>query len=116
LPYLRPDGKTQVTVAYRRTTVGIDTILISTQHTSIGDITEQAVQAKIKDLWSAVVQPVFDDNIQPDDQTHWSTPPANLSSVVPRETLGTGRKIIVDTLVVTRGMEVGHFLVKTRRR
>jgi len=43
-PYLRPDGKTQVTVAYEDgRPVGIDTILISTQHTpSIGDITEQA--------------------------------------------------------------------------
>jgi len=56
-----------VTVAYEDgQPVGIDTILISTQHTpSIGDITEQAaVQAKIKeDLWSAVVQPVFADDI-----------------------------------------------------
>ena len=53
LPYLRPDGKTQVTVAYEDgRPVGIDTILISTQHTaSIGDISDEAeVQAKIK--WS----------------------------------------------------------------
>ncbi|PMB19653.1 methionine adenosyltransferase, partial [Fischerella thermalis CCMEE 5319] len=61
LAYLRPDGKTQVTVAYEDgRPVGIDTILISTQHTpTIGDITDEAeVQAKIKkDLWSAVVEP-----------------------------------------------------------
>ena len=65
LPYLRPDGKSQVTVIYEDgKPVGIDTILISTQHTeTIGDITETAaVQAKIKeDLWAAVVQPVFAD-------------------------------------------------------
>lgn len=47
LPYLRPDGKTQVTIAYENDRpVRIDTILISTQHTAtIGDITDpQAVQ------------------------------------------------------------------------
>jgi S-adenosylmethionine synthetase len=104
LPYLRPDGKTQVTVAYEDgQPVGIDTILISTQHTpSVGDITEQAaVQAKIKeDLWSAVVQPVFaDDNIQPDDQTHFLVNPTGKFVIGgPQGDSGlTGRKIIVDT-------------------
>ncbi|HEY9602971.1 MAG TPA: S-adenosylmethionine synthetase N-terminal domain-containing protein, partial [Allocoleopsis sp.] len=80
LPYLRPDGKTQVTVAYEDgKPVGIDTILVSTQHTpTIGDITdEDAVQAKIKeDLWSAVVLPVFGDiEIQPDNQTRFLVNP-----------------------------------------
>src|SRR4028118_1421234 len=52
LTYLRPDGKTQVTVSYEDgRPVGIDTILVSTQHTAtIGDITDEAaVQAKIRD-------------------------------------------------------------------
>ena len=104
LPYLRPDGKTQVTVAYEEgRPVGIDTILISTQHTpSIGDITEQeAVQAKIReDLWSAVVQPVFaDDDIQPDDQTRFLVNPTGKFVIGgPQGDSGlTGRKIIVDT-------------------
>ncbi len=104
LPYLRPDGKTQVTVAYEDgRPVGIDTILISTQHTaSIGDITEQAdVQAKIKeDLWSAVVQPVFADiEIQPDNQTRFLVNPTGKFVVGgPQGDSGlTGRKIIVDT-------------------
>ena len=104
LPYLRPDGKTQVTVAYEDgRPVGIDTILISTQHTaSIGDITEQAeVQAKIKeDLWSAVVQPVFaDDDIQPDDETRFLVNPTGKFVIGgPQGDSGlTGRKIIVDT-------------------
>jgi S-adenosylmethionine synthetase len=74
LPYLRPDGKTQVTVIYEDgKPVGIDTILVSTQHTAtIGEIVDEAaVQAKIKkDLWSAVVEPVFGDiDIKPDAQT-----------------------------------------------
>ncbi|MHC5828551.1 MAG: methionine adenosyltransferase, partial [Nostoc sp.] len=44
LSYLRPDGKTQVTVVYEDgRPVGIDTILISTQHTAtIGEITDEA--------------------------------------------------------------------------
>lgn len=102
--YLRPDGKTQVTVTYEDgKPVGIDTILISTQHTAtIGDLTEQEeVQAKIKeDLWTAVVQPVFaDDYIQPDDQTRFLVNPTGKFVIGgPQGDAGlTGRKIIVDT-------------------
>jgi S-adenosylmethionine synthetase len=104
LPYLRPDGKTQVTVAYEGgKPVGIDTILVSTQHTpTIGDITdEEAVQAKIKeDLWAAVVQPVFADmEIQPDNQTRFLVNPTGKFVIGgPQGDAGlTGRKIIVDT-------------------
>ena len=104
LSYLRPDGKTQVTVAYEDgQPVGIDTILISTQHApSIGDTTDEAaVQAKIKaDLWSAVVEPVFADvKIQPDAQTRFLVNPTGKFVVGgPQGDSGlTGRKIIVDT-------------------
>ncbi len=104
LPYLRPDGKTQVTVIYEDgKPVGIDTILVSTQHTpTIGDITnEAAVQAKIKeDLWSAVVQPIFADiEIKPDNKTHFLVNPTGKFVIGgPQGDSGlTGRKIIVDT-------------------
>lgn len=104
LPYLRPDGKTQVTVIYEDgKPVGIDTILVSTQHTAtIGDITEQdAVQAKIKeDLWSTVVLPVFADmEIQPDEETRFLVNPTGKFVIGgPQGDSGlTGRKIIVDT-------------------
>ncbi|QLE44535.1 methionine adenosyltransferase [Nostoc sp. C052] len=104
LPYLRPDGKTQVTVAYEDgRPVGIDTILISTQHAAtIGEITDEAaVQAKIKqDLWSAVVEPVFGDiDIKPNDQTRFLVNPTGKFVVGgPQGDSGlTGRKIIVDT-------------------
>ena len=104
LPYLRPDGKTQVTVAYEDgRPVGIDTILISTQHApTIGEITDEAgVQAKIReDLWSAVVQPVFADvDLQPDDQTRLLVNPTGKFVIGgPQGDSGlTGRKIIVDT-------------------
>lgn len=104
LPYLRPDGKTQVTVIYEDgKPVGIDTVLISTQHTAtIGDITgDEAVQAKIKeDLWSAVVEPVFSDiEIKPDNQTRFLVNPTGKFVIGgPQGDAGlTGRKIIVDT-------------------
>lgn len=104
LPYLRPDGKTQVSVAYEDgRPVGIDTILVSTQHTeTIGDITEtSAVQAKIKaDLWDAVVIPVFADiEIKPDQETRFLVNPTGKFVIGgPQGDSGlTGRKIIVDT-------------------
>jgi S-adenosylmethionine synthetase len=104
LSYLRPDGKTQVSVIYEDgKPVGIDTILVSTQHTAtIGDITsDTAVQAKIReDLWSAVVQPIFTDlEIQPDNQTRFLVNPTGKFVIGgPQGDSGlTGRKIIVDT-------------------
>ncbi|WP_445637773.1 methionine adenosyltransferase [Nostoc sp. DSM 114161] len=104
LSYLRPDGKTQVTVVYEDgRAVGIDTILISTQHTAtIGEITDEtAVQAKIKqDLWSAVVEPVFGDiDVKPNDETRFLVNPTGKFVVGgPQGDSGlTGRKIIVDT-------------------
>ena len=104
LPYLRPDGKTQVTVAYEDgRPVGIDTILISTQHApTIGDISDEAgVQAKIKeDLWAAVVEPVFADvDLQPDSETRFLVNPTGKFVIGgPQGDAGlTGRKIIVDT-------------------
>jgi len=104
LPYLRPDGKTQVTVVYEDgKPVGIDTILISTQHTAtIGDITDDAgVQAKIKaDLWTEVVEPVFGDiTVKPSEETRFLVNPTGKFVIGgPQGDSGlTGRKIIVDT-------------------
>ncbi len=104
LPYLRPDGKTQITVEYKNgIPIGIDTILISTQHdATIGDITDDiGVQAKIKaDLWTSVVLPVFADlDVKPDDKTHFLVNPTGKFVIGgPQGDAGlTGRKIIVDT-------------------
>ncbi|GAB4193808.1 MAG: methionine adenosyltransferase [Coleofasciculaceae cyanobacterium] len=104
LPYLRPDGKTQITVIYEDgKPVGLDTILISTQHTAtIGEITDDAaVQAKIKeDLWSAVVEPIFAEcDIKPDSETRFLVNPTGKFVIGgPQGDAGlTGRKIIVDT-------------------
>lgn len=104
LAYLRPDGKTQVTVAYEDgRPVGIDTILISTQHAAtIGDISDEAaIQAKIKeDLWAAVVEPIFVDiDVKPDSNTRFLVNPTGKFVIGgPQGDSGlTGRKIIVDT-------------------
>ena len=104
LPYLRPDGKTQVTIKYEDgRPVGIDTILISTQHTAtIGELTESAaIQSKIKeDLWEYVVQPTFADiDIKPDSQTRFFVNPTGKFVIGgPQGDSGlTGRKIIIDT-------------------
>jgi len=104
LSYLRPDGKTQVTVAYEdNRPIGIDTILVSTQHASeIGSITNnEEIQAKIKaDLWESVVQPVFADiAVKPDDKTRFLVNPTGKFVIGgPQGDAGlTGRKIIVDT-------------------
>ncbi|MGB5960156.1 MAG: methionine adenosyltransferase [Coleofasciculaceae cyanobacterium] len=104
LPYLGPDGKTQVTVAYEDgRPVGIDTILVSTQHTaSIDGITDEAaIQARIKeDLWTAVVEPVFSETeIKPDAKTRFLVNPTGKFVIGgPQGDSGlTGRKIIVDT-------------------
>lgn len=104
LPYLGPDGKTQVTVAYEDgRPVGIDTILVSTQHApAIDGITDEAaIQARIKeDLWTAVVEPVFSETeIKPDADTRFLVNPTGKFVIGgPQGDAGlTGRKIIVDT-------------------
>jgi len=104
LPYLRPDGKTQVTVLYEdNRPVGIDTVLVSTQHApTIDDITDEvAVQQRIKaDLWETVVLPVFSDiSLKPDENTRFLVNPTGKFVIGgPQGDAGlTGRKIIVDT-------------------
>ncbi|TVU52339.1 MAG: methionine adenosyltransferase [Arthrospira sp. PLM2.Bin9] len=104
LPYLQPDGKTQVTIAYENDRpVRIDTILISTQHTAtIGDITDpQAVQDRIKeDLLAEVITPAWEGiDIKPDENTRLLVNPTGKFVVGgPQGDSGlTGRKIIIDT-------------------
>ncbi|MEE3717338.1 methionine adenosyltransferase [Tumidithrix elongata RA019] len=104
LPYLRPDGKTQVTIVYENgVPVAIDTILVSTQHTAAidGVTDEKEVQAQIKaDLWQKVILPVFAEaKVFPDQDTRFLVNPTGKFVVGgPQGDSGlTGRKIIVDT-------------------
>ncbi len=104
LNYLRPDGKTQVSILYEDgRPVGVDTILVSTQHDeTIGAITENnAVQAKIKaDLWEAVVKPVLSDlSLTANNDIRFLVNPTGKFVIGgPQGDAGlTGRKIIIDT-------------------
>ncbi len=104
LPYLRPDGKTQVTIAYEEgQPVGIDTILVSTQHApTIEEISDgAAVQNRIRDdLWEHVVQPVLEGlDVKPETSTRFLVNPTGKFVIGgPQGDSGlTGRKIIVDT-------------------
>ena len=94
LDYLRPDGKTQVTIAYDGTTpVHVERVLISTQHAP-GITLEQLDQ----DLWAHVVAPVLQAH-QLETDTDWIVNPSgNFEIGGPMADAGlTGRKIIVDT-------------------
>lgn len=104
LPYLRPDGKVQVTVAYENGhPVGIDTILISTQHApAIDGVTDnEVIQQRIReDLKKCAIASVFADlDIKPDAKTRILTNPTGKFVIGgPQGDAGlTGRKIIVDT-------------------
>jgi len=104
LKYLRPDGKTQVTIEYENDKpVRVDSIVISTQHDPVIDGVEDNAQVQQRiatDLKAYVVMPVFQDlNIKPDDKTKYLFNPAGRFVVGgPHGDAGlTGRKIIVDT-------------------
>lgn len=96
LTYLRPDAKTQVTVMYEDSRpVGIDTVLISSQHTE--DVTSKDMYSEI---WEMVVIPAFADlEIKPDKNTRFLLNPTGKFVIGgPKGDSGlTGRKIIVDT-------------------
>ncbi|MFZ0407803.1 MAG: methionine adenosyltransferase [Cyanobium sp.] len=105
LPYLLPDGKTQVSVVYENDVpVAIDTILISTQHIAEidGISDDKGLRERIAaDLWSHVVEPSTADlNLRPDPATtrFLVNPTGKFVVGGPQGDAGlTGRKIIVDT-------------------
>ena len=104
LGYLRPDGKSQVTVEYIDGKPSrIDTIVLSTQHDpEINGVSDnKEVQEIIRDdLIEKVIKPVFEDcNIKPDEKTKYLINPSGRFVIGgPQGDAGlTGRKIIVDT-------------------
>ncbi|RDU36130.1 methionine adenosyltransferase [Neobacillus piezotolerans] len=95
LPYLRPDGKTQVTVEYdeNNNPVRIDTIVISTQHGP--EATLEQIQS---DLKKHVIGPVVPQDLIDDKTKYFINPTGRFVIGGPQGDAGlTGRKIIVDT-------------------
>ena len=94
LPYLRPDGKTQVTVEYiDGKPVSVDTIVISTQHAP-----EVSLDQIKTDLMREVVQAVVPKHLLKADTKYFINPTGRFVVGGPQGDSGlTGRKIIVDT-------------------
>ncbi len=94
LPYLRPDGKSQVTVEYAYgKPKRVDTVLISTQHAP--EISSEQIR---EDVLKHVVRPIIPEEYLDDDTKYYVNPTGRFVVGGPLGDAGlTGRKIIVDT-------------------
>jgi S-adenosylmethionine synthetase len=94
LDYLRPDGKTQVTVEYEdNKPIRIDTIVVSTQHHP--DIPQETIE---KDIIEHVVKAVIPADMLDENTRYFINPTGRFVIGGPQGDCGlTGRKIIVDT-------------------
>ena len=93
--YLRPDGKTQVTVEYDedRTPVRVDTVVISTQHAP--DVSLEQIR---EDMIRLVIQPTIPAELLDENTRVYVNPTGRFVIGGPQGDTGlTGRKIIVDT-------------------
>ena len=94
LPFLRPDGKSQVTVEYENgRPVRVDTIVVSTQHSP--DVTQEEIEAAVIEQ---VIRPVIPAELLDKNTRMLINPTGRFVIGGPRGDSGlTGRKIIVDT-------------------
>ena len=94
LPYLRPDGKSQVTVEYDGDTpVRVDAVVISSQHSP--DVEMDTLR---KDVMEQVIAPVIPAGLLDEDTKYFINPTGRFVVGGPQGDSGlTGRKIIVDT-------------------
>ncbi|NLM75326.1 MAG: methionine adenosyltransferase [Clostridiaceae bacterium] len=94
LDYLRPDGKSQVTVEYDGDKpVRIDAIVVSTQHGS-----EVSYEQLKNDIMEHVIKPVIPENLLDEKTRYYINPTGRFVIGGPQGDAGlTGRKIIVDT-------------------
>ena len=99
LPFLRPDGKSQVTVEYEGDTpTRIDAVVVSTQHDPVGGDT-LASQAELRErVREVVIDPVVPSNLTDHGTSYHINPTGQFEIGGPHGDTGlTGRKIIVDT-------------------
>lgn len=94
ISYLRPDGKTQVTVEYEDDKpVRVDTVVVSTQHNS--DVDLETLKSDIKEK---VIKAVIPENLLDENTKYYINPTGRFVIGGPLGDSGlTGRKIIVDT-------------------
>ena len=94
LPYLRPDGKSQVTIRYENgTPVAVDTVVISTQHDP--DVTQEQIK---QDVIEKIIKPIIPANFFTNAIKYHINPTGRFVIGGPHGDTGlTGRKIIVDT-------------------
>ncbi len=94
LDYLRPDGKSQVTIEYvDNKPVRVDTIVISTQHSP--EVTHAQIEA---DIIASIINPVIPSELMDNDTKIFINPTGRFVIGGPQGDSGlTGRKIIVDT-------------------
>ena len=94
LGYLRPDGKTQVTVEYDgETPVRIDAVVVSTQHAET--VTQEQIH---DDIMEHVIKPIIPENLLDESTKYFINPTGRFVIGGPVGDAGlTGRKIIVDT-------------------
>ncbi len=94
LPYLRPDGKSQVTIEYDDDrAVRIDAVVLSTQHAP--EISQQQIY---DDMLEHVVKPVLPESLLDENTKYFVNPTGRFVIGGPQGDSGlTGRKIIVDT-------------------
>ncbi|WP_306338674.1 methionine adenosyltransferase [Streptomyces sp. KL118A] len=101
VPYLRPDGKTQVTIEYQGSRpVRLDTIVVSSQHAADIDLTDQLTPDLRTHVVEHVLAQLADDGIKldTDDYRLFVNPTGRFEIGGPMGDAGlTGRKIIVDT-------------------
>jgi S-adenosylmethionine synthetase len=95
LPYLRPDGKTQVTISYENgNPISVDTIVIACQHAPMIDIDTQ-IKPDIKEF---VIKPIIPEKYINNKFKLYVNPTGEFTIGGPMGDTGlTGRKIIVDT-------------------